>query len=248
MKEGKHIYFASDFHLGLEEDNNNHLREKKIIAWMNSIKNNCEELFLVGDLFDVWFEYKRVVPKGAVRLLAKIAEFSDAGIPVHVFTGNHDMWMFGYLEKECGVTLHRKCTTREFNGKKIFIGHGDGLGPGDKGYKLIKKIFASKFCQWFYARLHPNFGIWLATYFSRKGYRKKHNENNYKGDEKEFLVQYVTAELKKGNKADFFIFGHRHLPIDKLIEKARYINLGDWISFNTYAVFDGNSLELKSFI
>jgi len=244
LNSGKKIYFASDFHLGLGTSEESRQREHRIVSWMDSIKNETEELFLVGDLFDVWFEYKRVVPKGFVRLLAKIGEFTDAGIPVHVFTGNHDMWMFGYLEKEFGAKLYRDPITREFNGKTFFIGHGDGLGPGDKGYKFIKKVFRNKFSQWLYARFHPNFGIWLATYFSEKGYKKKHTENKYMGDEKEFLVQFCTDYLKN-HKVDYFVFGHRHLPIDKPINGAHYINLGDWITYNSFAVFDGSNLELK---
>ncbi len=246
MTPGKKIYFASDFHLGLGTDEETKKREQLLVKWFDSIKADAGEVFLVGDLFDVWFEYKRVVPKGHVRFLAKIAELTDAGIPVHVFTGNHDMWMFGYLEKELGVKMYRAPTARQFNGKHFFIGHGDGLGPGDKGYKFIKRVFASKFCQWVYARFHPNFGIWLATYFSEKGAGKRENENEYKGDDKEFLVQFCNQHLKE-HRIDYFIFGHRHLPLTKQIQNATYINLGDWVKYNSYAVFDGTNIELKYF-
>lgn len=246
MKPGKKIYFASDFHLGIGSHKESKQRELNIVKWMDSIKHDAEELYLVGDLFDVWFEYKRVVPKGFVRLIAKIAEFTESGIPVHVFSGNHDMWMFGYLEQECGVKLYHQPITKSYNGKQFYIGHGDGLGPGDKGYKFIKKIFRNKVCQWLYARFHPNFGIWLATYFSGKGYAKKGAENKYMGDDKEFLVQFCKDYLKN-NKADFFVFGHRHLPLKMSIQDSIYINLGDWITFNTYAVFDGNTIDLVEF-
>lgn len=246
MIQGKKIYFASDFHLGLGGFEKTREREKRIVRWLNLVSKDAEEIFLVGDLFDAWFEYKQVVPKGHVRFLAKIAELTDNGIPVHVFTGNHDMWMFGYLEKECGVQLHRKPITREFNGKVFFIGHGDGLGPGDRGYKFIKKVFASKFSQWLYARFHPNFGMWLARYFSEKGYKKKHTENKYLGDDKEYLVQFCNDYVKK-HKVDYFVFGHRHLPLEKKTGNALYINLGDWIGFNTYAVFDGQQLLLLEY-
>jgi len=246
LTKGKKIYFASDFHLGLSIDEPSRQRELRLIRWFDEIKKDAEEIYLVGDLFDVWFEYKRVVPKGHVRFLAKIAELTDSGIPVHIFTGNHDMWMFGYLEKECGAKLYREPITREINEKIFFIGHGDGLGPGDRGYKFIKKVFASKFSQWLYARFHPNFGLWLATYFSEKGYKKKHSENKYLGDDKEFLYQFCQEYLKT-HKVDYFIFGHRHLPLEKKINGALYINLGDWIGFNTYAVFDGHELSLREY-
>jgi len=244
---GKKIYFASDFHLGIPDRAASLEREKRVVRWLDEAAKDAAEIFLVGDLFDAWFEYKRAVPKGYVRLLGKIAELCDKGLPVHIFTGNHDMWMFGYLEEECGAKLHREPIGREWNGKKFLIGHGDGLGPGDKGYKFIKKVFRNKACQWLYARLHPNFGIWLAEYFSRKGYDKKEAQRQYLGDDKEYLVQYCKSALKE-KQVDYFIFGHRHLPLDvKVGEHSRYINLGDWLAYNTYAVFDGTDVQLKTF-
>jgi UDP-2,3-diacylglucosamine hydrolase len=164
----KKIYFASDFHLGVPNYEKSLEREKKIVAWLTQIESTALEIFLVGDIFDFWFEYKHAIPKGFVRLQGKIAELTDKGIPVHVFTGNHDMWIFDYIPKELGVQLHRAPIVREFFGKKIYIGHGDGLGPGDKGYKFLKKVFENKFCQWCFARIHPNFGFWLANYSSKK--------------------------------------------------------------------------------
>lgn len=244
--QGK-IYFASDFHLGIPDAASSLEREKRIVRWLTEAEKDAAEIFLVGDLFDAWFEYKRAVPKGFVRLLGKIAEITDKGIPVHVFTGNHDMWMFGYLEKECGVKLYHAPIEREWSGKKFFIGHGDGLGPGDHGYKFIKKVFRNPLAQWFYARLHPNFGLWLADFFSRKGYDKKDAERDYHGDDKEFLMVFCKEYLQHRH-ADYFIFGHRHLPLDKKVgEKSRYINLGDWIVYNTYAVFDGEDLTLLEY-
>lgn len=241
------IYFASDFHLGIPDHASSLEREKRIVRWMDSVKHDATELFLVGDLFDAWFEYKRAVPKGFVRLLAKIADFTDSGIPVHIFSGNHDMWMFGYVEEECGAKLHHAPVRREWNGKKFLIGHGDGLGPGDRSYKFIKAIFRNRFCQWLYARLHPNFGLWMADYFSGKGYDKKEGEAKYHGDDKEYLMQYCKEVLTKEH-IDYFIFGHRHLPLEKEPgPNSKYINLGDWLKYNTYAVFDGTKTELKTF-
>lgn len=223
-------------------------RELQIVKWLDQVKEEAAEIFLVGDLFDFWFEYKKAVPKGFVRLQGKIAEITDAGTPVHVFTGNHDMWMFDYLPSELGVQLYRKPIRRNFNGKEFLIGHGDGLGPGDHGYKFIKKVFANKVCQWLFARLHPNFGIGLADYWSGKSRRANRGEDEkFLGEENEWLAIYSKDYLKKEH-IDYFIFGHRHLPLDlKVGENSRYINLGEWMNYNTYAVFDGEALRLEEF-
>ena len=257
MEKGKKIYFASDFHLGIPSFEKSLEREKQIVAWLESIEGDCEELFLLGDVFDFWFEYKTVVPRGFVRLLGKLAEISDHGIPVHYFTGNHDMWTFDYLVKELNVKLYRQPIEKTYNGKSFFIGHGDGLGPGDHGYKFIKKVFASKVCQWLFARLHPNFGVGLANYFSSKSRIATGTvDEKYLGDEKEWLVIH-SKELLAKKQYDFLIFGHRHLPLDIDLtpsnsessgtKNSRYINLGDWVRYNSYAVFDGENLELKYF-
>jgi UDP-2,3-diacylglucosamine hydrolase len=244
----KHIYFASDFHLGAPNAEESLVREKRIIAWLDSIFETTQELFLMGDLFDFWFEYKHVAPKGYIRFLGKLCEFTDAGIPVHVFIGNHDMWMFDYLEKEVGVKIHRENVFRTFSDKTFFLGHGDGLGPGDHGYKFIKKVFANKFCQWLFARLHPNFSFGMAQFWSRKSREGNgSNDEKFLGEENEWLAIYCKEQLQIQHH-DFFIFGHRHLPIDiKLNEQSRYVNLGEWINYNTYAVFNGEELLLKSF-
>lgn len=242
----KKIYFASDFHLGAPDYDSSLIREKKIVSWLDSIEDTAQEIFLVGDLFDFWFEYKRAIPKGFVRLQGKIAHLTDKGIPVHVFTGNHDMWIFDYIPKELGVSLYREPIEREFFGKKYLIGHGDGLGPGDKGYKFIKKVFANKFCQWCFARLHPNFGIWLADKSSRTSRAKTGNDDEkYLGDENEWLVQYCKDTLKVKHY-NYFIFGHRHLPLEiEVGDESKYINLGEWINYCTFLEIDENSVTLK---
>jgi UDP-2,3-diacylglucosamine hydrolase len=239
-------YFLSDFHLGVPTLAKSQDREKRIVAFLDEIKPHAKAIFLVGDLFDFWFEYKYTVPKGYVRLLGKMAECVDAGIEVHVFTGNHDMWMFGYLQEEIGVKLHREPIVLNLEGKKFMIGHGDGLGPGDHGYKFIKKVFANKVCQWLFARLHPNFSFGLANYWSRRSRLANGDSDEvYTGDDKEYLVQY-TRHFPKEQGIDFFIFGHRHLPLDReAYPGARYINLGDWIRYQSYAKWDGRNLELK---
>ncbi|MBX7095069.1 MAG: UDP-2,3-diacylglucosamine diphosphatase [Flavobacteriales bacterium] len=246
MTPGKKIYFASDFHLGVPTWEESRKREDKIIRWLTEIEKDAEEIYLVGDVFDFWFEYKRAIPKGFVRLQGKIASLCDKGIPVKIFIGNHDMWMFDYLPKELGVELFREPIQKSYNGKTFYIGHGDGLGPGDYGYKFIKKIFRNKICQWLFARLHPNFGIGIADYFSRSSRKKTKHEDQYLGDEKEYLVNYIK-DLEKKEHYDYYVFGHRHLPIDMTIGKSRYINLGDWIGFFTYAEFDGSEIQFKKF-
>lgn len=244
-KSKKKIYFASDFHLGAPTHEKSLVREKHIVKWLDTIKYDAKEIFLVGDIFDFWFEYKRVVPKGFVRLQGKIAELTDAGIPITVHTGNHDMWIFDYLPKELGITLHREPITREFFNKKFFIGHGDGLGPGDNGYKFIKKIFSNRFFQWAFSRLHPNFGVGVADYSSKKSRAKTGSKDEkFLGFENEWLVIYAKEVLEK-TFYDYFIFGHRHLPLKIEIGKnSTYYNLGDWIQYFTYGTFDGDSFEL----
>lgn len=246
MQAGKKIYFASDFHLGAPNEKVSRLREKEICAWMDSIREDCEELFLVGDIFDFWFEYKQAIPRGFVRLQAKIASFTDAGIPVHFFTGNHDMWIFDYIPSELGVKLYKQPIQRTFQGKKFYIGHGDGLGPGDHGYKFLKKFFASKICQWMFARFHPNFGIWLANYSSKSSRAATgDSDEKFLGEENEWLAIY-SKEMEAKEHHDFYIFGHRHLPLEiDLNAHSRYVNLGDWIHYFTYGVFDGEKMELK---
>ncbi len=244
----KKLYFASDFHLGAPNSKSSLEREQLLVQWLEEVSKDADEIFLVGDIFDFWFEYKHAIPKGFVRFQGKIAELTDRGITVHFFTGNHDMWMFHYHQKELGITMHRKPILLELDDKKILLGHGDGLGPGDKGYKFIKKIFNNRFFQWCFARLHPNFGIGIANYFSRSS-RAATGDTDAKflGDEKEFLVQYAKEYLKKEH-IDYFVFGHRHLPIVLEVgENSTYINLGDWLKYNTYGVFEKGKFTLKTY-
>lgn len=245
----KKIYFASDFHLGAPNAEESFKREKRVVAWLDSIKHDAQEIYLVGDIFDFWFEYKHAIPKGFVRFQGKIAELTDSGIAVNIFTGNHDMWIFDYIPKELGCTLYREPIVREYNGKKFYIGHGDGLGPGDTKYKMLKSVFSSKICQWAFARIHPNLGIGIANAWSRKSRRTNLSYDEvFHGEEKEQLIVYCKNHVKQDNSIDYFIFGHRHLPLEiKINEKATYINLGEWIKHNTYVVFDGEKLEMKEF-
>lgn len=245
-QQGK-IYFASDFHLGVPTYEKSLEREKAIVRWLEMAEKDATEIYLVGDVFDFWFEYATVVPRGYVRLLGKLAQMADSGMRIHFFTGNHDMWTFDYLEKEIGLIVHRAPITVQLMGKTFMIGHGDGLGPGDKGYKILKKIFANPLCKWLFARLHPNFGSGLAMYLSRRSrLATGHIDEHFMGDENEWLICYIK-EVLKTQHADYFIFGHRHLPINQPIGQSQYINLGDWIKYRTYAVYNGNTVELLTF-
>ena len=248
IPDGKKIYFASDFHLGSPDYDSSLDREKKVVRWLDTTKSDAAEIYLMGDVFDFWFEYKHTIPKGYTRLLGKLSELADAGIKLHLFTGNHDMWIFDYLPKEIGLDLYRKPVVHEINKKLFFIGHGDGLGPGDRGYKFIKKVFANKLCQFLFRWIHPDLGISMAEFWSRTSRNAgDKQELRYLGEDKEWLVIYSKEKLKERDY-DYFIFGHRHIPIDVDVEgKARYINLGDWISNFTYAVFDGRELSLNEF-
>lgn len=242
------IYFASDFHLGVPTHKDSLVREKLIVSWLESIKEDAKSIYLLGDIFDFWFEYKTVVPKGFVRLLGKLAELTDSGIKIHIIKGNHDMWMFNYLPKEVGVHIIDDKIILEENGKKIFLAHGDGLGPGDFGYKLIKKIFTNSFCQWLFARLHPNFGIGFAHFLSKES-RNSNTENpqEFLGEQNEWLASYCKRK-QENNPVDYYVFGHRHLPLEIDIDStSKYINLGDWMHHNSYGVFDGKALMLKYF-
>lgn len=241
------IYFASDLHLGVPNKSKSLEREKLFVKWLDEIKKDATALYLVGDIFDFWFEYKKAVPKGYIRLLGKLAELSDSGIPIHFFTGNHDMWVFDYLEKEISITIHRKPLVTTLNNKRFFIGHGDGLGPKDYGYKFIKRIFANKLCQWLFEKVHPNIGISIAEFWSKKSrIANGEKDETFHGDN-EWLTQFCKEKLKT-TTIDFFIFGHRHLPLNiDLNQNSKYINLGEWVNYRSYAVFDGESLELKYF-
>jgi UDP-2,3-diacylglucosamine hydrolase len=246
IESGKSIYFLSDFHLGVPDHASSLAREKKIVAFLETIRHDAAMIFIVGDLFDFWFEYRKVVPKGFVRILGKMAELTDAGIPIHFFVGNHDMWMSGYFEKELDIPVFYEPREYEFNGKKFLVGHGDGLGPGDHGYKFIKKIFRNPICQFLFGLIPPYFGMALAE-FSSRGSRSitGNSDEQFLGEGKEWLIQYCKQKVANQD-FDFFIFGHRHLPIDfSLNESSRYINLGDWLKYNSYAQFDGENLSLK---
>lgn len=248
VQPNKKIYFASDQHFGAPTAEASFPREQKFVRWLDTVKDDAEVIFLLGDLFDFWFEYKTVVPKGFVRVLGKLAEIRDAGIPIYFFVGNHDLWMNDYFEKELNIPVYHKPKEFVFSNKTFLIGHGDGLGPGDKGYKRMKKVFTNPFSKWLYRWLHPDVGVRLAQYLSVKNKLISGDEDVvFLGEENEWLIQYCKRKLTQ-KKYDYFLFGHRHLPMKVNIDKkAVYINTGDWITQYTYAVFDGEKLSLETF-
>ena len=244
------IYFASDFHLGADARLTSAERERQLVRWLDMVAVDAAAIFLLGDLFEFWFEYKTVIPKGFSRFMGKLAELRDGGLLIEVFTGNHDLWMFGYFEQEFGIPVHLRPIQVELMGKTFFIGHGDGLGPADLGYKRMKKVFTHPFSQWLYRWLHPDAGIQLANFFSKKSRAATPPaERNWLGEPNEWLLQYCGRKIDQGITPDYFVFGHRHLPIDWRLknQSSRYINLGDWMWHNSYAVFDGSDLQICFF-
>lgn len=245
MKREK-IYFVSDSHLGVPDYERSLVREKRLVQWLDVASRDAAVIFILGDLFDFWFEYRHVIPKGYSRLLGKLAEITDQGIAVHYFTGNHDMWEFGYFEKELGLKVHRHPIEIVLQGKRCLIGHGDGLGPGDHGYKWLKRIFASRIAQKLFSFLHPGFGIRLASYMSGKS-RLAHeaNDKSFLGEEREMLVVY-SKEVLKTREVDLFVFGHRHYPIMiEIGDGVWFANAGDWIRHFSYLVLEGGQLDLR---
>jgi UDP-2,3-diacylglucosamine hydrolase len=248
LPDGKKIYFASDFHLGIPDEARSLKRERKIIQWLESIRHDAHAIYLLGDIFDFWFEYRHTIPKGFIRFQGKLAELRDAGIAIYFFTGNHDMWMFDYFPSQLQIVVYRQPQLLEINQHKILVGHGDGLGPGDHAHKILKKVFESRWCQWLFHWLHPSVGMAIAHRWSKSSrLANQKREEYFKGDENEFLLIYCR-EMEKRMHHDFYVFGHRHLPLDLPAgERSRYINTGEWVNYTSYAVYDGQRMELKSF-
>ncbi|MFN8407308.1 MAG: UDP-2,3-diacylglucosamine diphosphatase [Sphingobacteriaceae bacterium] len=239
------IYFASDFHLGVPTYETSRVREDRVVRWLDLIKKDASEIYLMGDIFDFWFEYAYAIPKGFIRLQGKLAELSDAGIRITFFRGNHDMWMFDYFKQELGVDIVSDELILTRGGKRFYLHHGDGLGSGDRGYKYLKAFFRSPVCQWLFARIHPNLGIRMAQAWSRRSRIVSSQKEVFVAEESEWLVAYSKALLLETH-FDYLIFGHRHLPLDIVLPpQSRYINLGEWMNYSSYAVFDGIELTLK---
>lgn len=248
MISSKKIFFASDLHLGAPDAVSSLKREKHFVAWLESIKSDAAELYLLGDVFDFWFEYSKAIPKGFSRILGKLCELADAGVVIHYFVGNHDMWMRDYFKEQFGAIIHYQPIIRKLGDRTYFIGHGDGLGPGDHSYKLLKRVFRNGIAQWAFHRLHPNFGIGLADYLSRRSRRKTGHQDAIDHGENEYLLIFARETLQEHPEIDYFVFGHRHLPKIHPIEGNKaYINLGDWISHFTFLQVDSDGPELFRF-
>jgi len=236
---GKPVLFLSDLHLGVDARERSIEREKRIVRFLEAqVANSIGAVFLNGDTFDFWYEYKRVIPKGFSRFLGCLARLRDAQIPIEILSGNHDLWFRDYFPQEFGIPVHFEGIQREINGKHLLIAHGDGLGPGDYGYKALKKVFTNPMCKWAFSRLHPNFAVGFAQYWSKTSRHAQGEEAEaYQGNASEWLYQYCLSEIQKGNPADYYVFGHRHLPLNiELPNGSRYINSGDWLWHYTYAV------------
>jgi len=254
----KKIYFSSDHHFGVPDRLSSRKREDLFVEWLDMAAKDAAAIFIMGDLFDFWYEYKTVVQKGYVRLFGKLAEITDAGIPIHFFRGNHDIWAFDYLQSEIGIQLHRRERILEFEGQRFFLAHGDGLGPGDHAYKFLKKVFENKINQWLFRWLHPDIATSIALFWSRRSrYANEAREQKKPRKKKEINIDhlmqqrlpYFAAEkLKEDPSINYFVFGHWHYPIIfPLSETSNYLNLGDWITYFSYAVFDGKEMNLNYF-
>lgn len=248
LDPGKKVYFASDQHFGIPNATESRKREDRFIRWMDEIKADAQIIFLMGDLFDFWHEWKYVVPKGYIRVLGKIAELKDSGIGIYFFVGNHDLWMKNYFQEELDIPVFFEKQYFEINNRQFLLAHGDGLGPGDKGYKRMKKVFTNPLAQWAFRWLHPDIAMRIANYMSQKNKMISGDEDKqFLGEDKEFLILYSKEKLKT-EKINYFVYGHRHLPmVLDLSPDSKYVNLGDWISYFTYGVFDGNSFGLKTY-
>ncbi|WP_426058666.1 UDP-2,3-diacylglucosamine diphosphatase [Hymenobacter sp. B1770] len=247
LEPGHRVYFASDFHLGAPDAASSLARERRIVRWLDEVSQDAAAIYLLGDIFDFWFEYKHAIPRGFSRLQGKLAELTDGGLPITIFTGNHDMWMFGYFTQEMGIPVLRHEVSQRIGSQLFHIGHGDGLGPKDHKYKLLKRVFTSPVAQWLFGWVHPNFGIGIANKWSRHS-RLQNGEADakYFGEE-EWLLQYCR-EVEAGTHHDYYVFGHRHLPLNVAVGPgSRYVNLGEWVNYCSYGVYDGKELALQHF-
>jgi len=249
MPGKSYIYFISDLHLGMYPRDQSLYREKLVVQWLDEIADQAAELWMLGDIFDYWFEYKKVVPRGFTRFLGKLAALSDAGVKIHLIPGNHDVWVFNYLSKEIGLEIHREALTISWNKHLFLLGHGDGLHKGDFNYRMLQRIFKNRLMQWLYARIHPNGSTSFAQWWSRKSRTKLGAFKDFKGVDKEHQIQYAREQIKKQPEIEFFVFGHRHIPFDiRIAENSRVIGLGDWIGNFTYGIFDGEEFHLKKYL
>ena len=247
LESEKKLYFASDFHLGAPSKDESRKRERRLIKWLEHIKTDASAIFLVGDIFDFWFEYKHTVPKGFIRFQGKLAELADEGIKVVFFSGNHDLWYDEYLIDELGISIYNDPIRVKVKDKTLLVGHGDGLGRGDGTYKLLKRLFTAKIPRWMFQWLHPNIGVAIATFWSRKSRKASGHKDDVFLDQEERLFAY-SKEIEQQEHHDYYIFGHRHMSLTmELSDNSTYFNLGDWIKGAPYLVYDGKDAAIHHF-
>ena len=247
----KNVYFISDAHLGSWAIDHKRMQERRLVRFLDDIKDKAQAVYMLGDMFDYWYEYKYVVPKGYTRFLGKVSELTDRGVEVHYFIGNHDIWMFGYLERECGVILHKEPMTVEIMGKEFFLAHGDGLGDPDRMFRFLRKIFHSRVCQFLFSLLPTRWSMHLGLSWAKKSMEDHRlaGVDKYLGEDKEYQVIYAKEYLKSHPDINYFIFGHRHIELDLMLTRTcRLLIIGDWISQYTYAVFDGKQLTMSNYL
>ncbi len=247
----KNVYFLSDAHLGSRAIKSGRTHERRLVNFLDSIKHKASAIYLLGDMFDFWWEYKTVVPRGYTRFLGKLSELTDMGVDVHFFIGNHDVWCYTYLQEECGVILHKEPLTTEIYGKEFYLAHGDGLGDPNKTFKFLRGAFHDPTLQKMFANLHPRWALEMGLRWAKRS-RLKHEqegEPQYLGEDKEYLILYSKEYLKDHPNINFFMYGHRHILVDLMLSRTcRLMILGDWINYFSYAVFDGENIFLEQYV
>ena len=247
----KNIYILSDAHLGSWAIDHGRMQERRLVRFLDNIKDKAAAVYLLGDMFDFWYEWKYTVPKGYTRFLGKLSELADLGVEFHYFTGNHDIWMYGYLEEECGIILHKKPETVELYNKVFYLAHGDGLGDPDNKFKLLRYLFHNRTCQKLLNSIHPRWTMAVGLNWAKHSRIKRADgkEPPYMGEDKEHLVLWTKEYMKQHNDIDFFIYGHRHIELDLMLSrKTRMMIIGDWIWQYTYVVFDGEHIFLEEYV
>ena len=236
-------YFFSDAHLGLGSREDDRQREMRLVRFLSSVQRDAAQIFIVGDLFDYWFEYRSVVPKNYFRLFTKLSELTEQNIRLVFIAGNHDFWVKDYFSNELGMDVHRNPLDVTISGKRFLLHHGDGLLKDDLGYKILKKILRNRINIFLFSLLHPDLSGWIARWSSHTS-RQYTSKRTYEGSG---MLEFATRMIKTEG-FDFVVMGHNHVSSYHSIDGGAYVNLGDWIDENTYAVFDGKNIKLKKWV
>ena len=235
----KAYFFISDVHLGLQEKALEDAKERKLVNFLKFAESNCDEIFIVGDLFDYWFEYRRVYQKGFYRTLAALKDLSEKKIKIHYFIGNHDFLHRDFFKEEFGAVMYEDALSVELNGKKFFIAHGDGMVSNDTAYNILKWILRNKFFQTLYSLLHPDLGISIASKTSKTS-RVYTDKKDY--GEVDGLFEAAKKKIDEGY--DFVLFGHLHKRLWQTYKQGNYVNLGSWLDKPCYGVFKDQKFEI----